>query len=122
MAAERADRIRSLEALLARGQDSALLRFSLGGECLKAGDPAAALAHLRRAVEQDPAYSAAWKLLGKAATQTGDAGEAMLAYRRGIEVAEAKGDRQAAKEMRVFLRRLEKQGGMPPPGGERGNL
>ena len=121
MAAERADRIRSLEALLARGQDSALLRFSLGGECLKAGDPASALAHLRRAVEQDSAYSAAWKLLGKAATQAGDAGEAMLAYRRGIEVAEAKGDRQAAKEMRVFLRRLEKQGSMPPPSRERGN-
>jgi Tfp pilus assembly protein PilF len=111
MSAEQAQRIRSLEALLARGQDSALLRFSLGGEYLKAGDAAAALLHLRRAVAQDPAYSAAWKLLGKAAAESGDVAGAQDAFRRGIEVAEAKGDRQAAKEMRVFLRRLEKQGG-----------
>lgn len=118
--AAQAERIRSLEALLARGPDSALLRFSLGTECLGAGDAAAALAHLRRAVEQDPAYSAAWKLLGRAATEAGDTAGAASAYRRGIEVAEAKGDRQAAKEMRVFLRRLEKAGRADPaPRGDR---
>lgn len=93
--------------MLARGQDSALLRFSLGGEYLNCGDAARAAEHLQKAVEQDPAYSAAWKLLGKAAAEAGQPGEAADAYRRGIEVAEAKGDRQAAKEMRVFLRRLE---------------
>ena len=36
------------------------------------------------------------------------AADAMDAYRRGIAAAEAKGDKQAAKEMTVFLRRLEK--------------
>lgn len=101
-------RIGNFEAMLARGQDSALLRFSLGGEYLKSGNAARAVAHLQSAVEQDPAYSAAWKLLGKAATEAGRADEAIDAWRRGIEIAEAKGDRQAAKEMRVFLRRLEK--------------
>jgi hypothetical protein len=34
--------------------------------------------------------------------------EAVESYLRGIEVAEAKGDIQAAKEMRVFLNRLKK--------------
>ncbi|MBA3563678.1 MAG: tetratricopeptide repeat protein [Gammaproteobacteria bacterium] len=101
-------RIETFEAMLARGQDSALLRFSLGGEYLKHGDAERAMPHLQSAVEQDPAYSAAWKLLGKSATEAGRTVEAVDAYRRGIEVAEAKGDRQAAKEMRVFLRRLEK--------------
>ncbi|MGH8496765.1 MAG: tetratricopeptide repeat protein [Gammaproteobacteria bacterium] len=100
-------RIETFEAMLARGQDNALLRFSLGGEYLKAGNPERALEHLNSAVRQDPAYSAAWKLLGKAATASGRSEEAIDAYRRGIEVAEARGDRQAAKEMRVFLRRLE---------------
>lgn len=100
-------RIGNLEAMLARGKDSALLRFSLGGEYLKAGDATSALTHLQSAVEQDPAYSAAWKLLGKAATEAGRTDEAIIAWRRGIEIAEVKGDRQAAKEMRVFLRRLE---------------
>ena len=36
--------IENLEAMLAQGNDSALLRFSLGQAWLKAGDPAAAAA------------------------------------------------------------------------------
>ena len=97
-----------LEQMLAAGKDNALLRFSLGTECLKAGETAAACAHLQRAVEHDPAYSAAWKLLGKALTDDAKPQEALAAYRQGIAVAEAKGDKQAAKEMQVFARRLER--------------
>jgi hypothetical protein len=33
--------------------------------------------------------------------------DALLAYRQGIAVAEARGDKQAAKEMGVFARRIE---------------
>lgn len=100
----------NFEKMLAAGQDNALLRYSLGNEYLKAGDAHAAVRHLRRAVEHDRDYSAAWKLLGKALTEAGDVPEAMNVYRAGIEVAERKGDKQAAKEMQVFLRRLEKAG------------
>jgi Tfp pilus assembly protein PilF len=96
------------EALLASGKDGALLRFSLGMQYLNAGDASRALPHLQRAVEQDPAYSAAWKLLGKALTQTGATTAAIEAYRSGIAAAEKRGDKQAAKEMTVFLRRLDK--------------
>src|SRR4051812_43175692 len=60
------------EALLASGKAGALLRFSLGMHYLGAGEPQRAAGHLRRAVEQDPQYSAAWKLLGKALTEAGD--------------------------------------------------
>ena len=42
-------RIEALEALLAKGQDTALLRYSLGSEHLNAGQHAAAVAHLERA-------------------------------------------------------------------------
>jgi len=97
-----------LEQMLAAGKDNALLRFSLGAECLKVGEAAPACIHLQRAVEHDPGYSAAWKLLGKALADDGKPQEALAAYRRGIEVAEAKGDKQAAKEMQVFARRLER--------------
>jgi predicted Zn-dependent protease len=106
--------IQNLEKLLAAGKDSALLRFSLGGEYLKSGDPAAAARHLEEAVRLDPNYSAGWKLLGKALAEAGRPGEALAAYRRGIGVAEQKGDIQAAKEMRVFARRLEKLQGREP--------
>lgn len=100
--------IDSLEAMLARGQDSALLRYGLGGEYLKLNNPDKAIEHLRKAVALDARYSAAWKLLGKALADAGHTDEAIKAYEDGIRVAEEKGDKQAVKEMRVFLKRLQK--------------
>ena len=108
------DSAQRFEALLASGKDSALLRFSLGMHYLKAGDSARAAEHLRRAVEQDGDYSAAWKLLGKALAESDDRPGAIIAYRNGIETATRRGDKQAAREMAVFLRRLEKD---EAPGG-----
>ncbi len=99
----------NLEKLLGGPRDGALLRYSLGNEYLKAGDPAVAATHLAEAVARDPQYSAAWKLLGRARAEAGDAAGALAAYRAGIAVAESRGDKQAAKEMTVFARRLEKQ-------------
>jgi predicted Zn-dependent protease len=101
----------ALEKLLASGRDDALLRFSLGNACLAEDDAAAAVVHLARAVEHDPGYSAAWKLLGRAHASAGELEQAASAWTRGIETAEAKGDIQAAKEMRVFMKRLSRQGG-----------
>jgi Tfp pilus assembly protein PilF len=98
------------EALLASGKDSALLRFSLGMQYL-ASDAARAATHLRSAVEQDPGYSAAWKLLGRALEAVGDGPGAAKAYESGIAAADAKGDKQAAREMGVFLKRLRKPAG-----------
>ena len=99
--------VENLEAMLAAGQDNPLLRFSLGNAYLKER-PERAAEHLARAVELDPEYSAAWKTYAKALSATGRIDDAKDAYRRGIAVAEDNGDIQAAKEMRVFLRRLER--------------
>jgi predicted Zn-dependent protease len=100
--------VERLQALLASQGESALLRFSLGNACLQSA-PAEAVAHLKRAVALDADYSAAWKLLGKALVANGEEAEARTAYTQGIAVAERRGDIQAAKEMRVFLKRLERQ-------------
>jgi Tfp pilus assembly protein PilF len=105
--------ISSLEKLLGTARDGALLRYSLGLEYAKAGDMARAAQYLRDAVERDPLYSAAWKALGRA-LGCRPADEAREAYRRGIEAARQKGDRQAEKEMTVFMKRLEKAA--PAPG------
>jgi len=99
------ERAAELEAMLSAGRETALLRFSLGNEYLES-DPAKAITHLSRAVALDPAYTAAWKLLGKALAAGDRRDEARAAYERGIAVAEENGDIQAAKEMRVFLKRL----------------
>jgi Tfp pilus assembly protein PilF len=101
--------LENFERMLADGKDSPILRFSLGNEYLKAGRPEQAAAHFACAVEQDPEYSAAWKAYGKALTEAGRLQEALDVYRKGIEVAQGKGDIQAAKEMTVFARRIQKQ-------------
>jgi predicted Zn-dependent protease len=98
----------NFEKMLAAGKDGALLRYALGNEYLKAGDPVRAAEHLARAVEQDARYTAAWKLLGKALADAGRNAEALAAYREGIAVAHARGDKQAEKEMTVFARRIER--------------
>ncbi len=104
--------IENFEAMLAAGNDNALLRYGLGNAYLKEGKLDQALEHLRQAVRLDPNYSAAWKSLGKAFAEAGGVDEAMEAYASGIQVAEKKGDIQAAKEMKIFLKRLQKaQGG-----------
>ncbi|HXZ49677.1 MAG TPA: tetratricopeptide repeat protein [Usitatibacter sp.] len=102
------DPAKGLEAMLAAGKDGPLLRFGLGKHYLDAGEPARAVEHLRAAVGQDPAYSAAWKLLGRALEAASDPGGAMHAYRSGIAAAQRRGDKQAEREMGVFLRRLER--------------
>jgi predicted Zn-dependent protease len=99
--------IDNLEAMRAKGQDSVLLRYSLGNEYLKQAQTDLAIEHLAEATRQDPHYSAAWKLYGKALTQAGRHRDAIEALNRGIQVAEDKGDAQAAKEMRVFLKRAQ---------------
>ncbi len=71
--------LESLEKMLARGQDNALLRFGLGKGYLDAGEPRG-VEHLARCVEFDPAYSAAWKLLGKAHEGSGDLASAEAAW------------------------------------------
>ena len=106
-----ASRIDALLQLLEKGQDSAMLRFSLGNEYFNAGEYAEAITQFRAAIELDRSYSAAWKLLGKALADTGDLSGAMAAYEEGIAVATSRGDRQAAKEMGVFLKRLQRQSG-----------
>jgi predicted Zn-dependent protease len=100
--------IENLQGMLERGVDSALLRYSLGNELLKVGDADAAIAHLREALRFDAEYSAAWKELGKALASNGNHAEAVDVLARGIEVAERRGDIQAAKEMGVFRKRALK--------------
>ncbi len=100
--------IENFEALLAKGQDNAMLRYTLGIEYLKLGNTQSAIEHLQVALTHDSTYSAAWKALGKAQGEAGDYAEAIHAYNCGIEVAQARGDKQLVKEMTVFRRRMEK--------------
>jgi tetratricopeptide (TPR) repeat protein len=103
-------RIDSLQAQIGGPRDGALLRFGLASALLEAGRHEEACEQFRAAVEFDPGYSAAWKLLGQAHLAAANPQAAAGAWREGIAAAEARGDKQAQKEMQVFLRRLERGG------------
>lgn len=100
--------IDDLKRLLDKGRDDAMLRFGLGNAYFQQEDYREAVVHLNAAVAHDEKYSAAWKLLGRALAQQQNTDGAINAFQKGIEIAEEQGDKQAAREMRVFLKRLRK--------------
>jgi len=102
--------IHALEKMLVDGRDNAMLRLSLASALQQSGELERALQHLQSAVEQDPQYTAAWKALGKLQLELGYDDAARQSWLQGIAVALARGDKQAQKEMQVFLRRLDKAG------------
>lgn len=97
-----------LQAMIDAGQDAPLARFTLGELLYKNGELEAAGTHLAEAVRQDPEYSAAWRLYGRVLLEAGQIDAAIDTLVRGIEVAERRGDNQAAKEMQVFLKRARR--------------
>ncbi len=100
--------IKALEQLLDGPRDNAMLRLTLARQLQQQGQTAAAIEHLRVALDQQSDYSAAWKLLGQCYTQTGQNEQARAAYQQGLSAARQRGDKQSEKEMQVFLRRLDK--------------
>ncbi|HJU08217.1 MAG TPA: tetratricopeptide repeat protein, partial [Rhodanobacteraceae bacterium] len=76
-------RIEALRAQLGGPRDGALLRYSLGAALLETNETAEAVMQLREALTFDPAYTAAWKMLGKAQLATGDPVAAAEAWREG---------------------------------------
>jgi tetratricopeptide (TPR) repeat protein len=101
--------IDALKKMIDSGRDSAVLRLTLARLYGEEGDHQAAVGHLQKALELDPAYTAAWKQLGKALLETGDGRAAAAAWDEGIRVARENGDKQAEKEMGVFLKRLHRE-------------
>ena len=95
--------------MLEKGTDNALLRYSLGNAYFADKEYEKSAEHFAVAVEHDPAYSAAWKLLGRCYIEMARYPEAVKALQSGLSVAAEKGDKQAEKEMAVFLRRAQKK-------------
>ena len=110
------DRIEKLRALTESEPDDALARFLLGREASSLGLHEEARDAFRAAVEIDPHYTAAYRHWGNALEALGEYAEAAAAYARGVRVAESSRDLQAGKEMAAFLKRLERDRGVKPPG------
>ncbi len=93
-----------------QGHDNLLLRFSLGKGYAEQDRPELARQHLEAAVVFDPDHSAAWKWLGRACLALDDPAAARQAWTAGLAAAERRGDAQSAKEIQIFIKRLDKAG------------
>ena len=87
--------------------DDALGNFGLGELLVEEGRYADAVAHLERALESDPRYSAALLTLGRAHEGAEDLTMARQTYRRGVDIAASKGDLATANKMQERLVLLE---------------
>jgi uncharacterized protein HemY len=96
-------------SLLQRDPTNPMVLYSLGSELFKEGRYEEARDHLRRAVENKPDYSVAYRMLGRAHYELHEDAEARSVFEKGREVAHANGDLQTVKEIDVFLRRLQKR-------------
>ncbi len=103
------ERMAQFAELIALEPTDTMLRFGLGELYMEAGDFAKAVEQFAEIVRLDAQYSAAYRYLGQAYTALERHAEARQIFTDGICVAEARGDLQTAKEMQVFLRRLDAQ-------------
>ena len=104
-----ASRTEMFRKLLERDPNNPMVLYSLGNELFKEGKYPEARDHLRRAVENKPDYSVAYRMLGRAHYELGEDAEAREVFERGREVATENGDLQTLKEIDVFRRRLDKR-------------
>ncbi len=104
-----AARSETFRKLLEKNPDNPMILCSLGIELFKEGRYAEARDHLRRAVEEKPDYSVAYRTLGRAHFELQEDAEARRVFERGREVAEENGDLQTVREIDVFTRRLDKR-------------
>jgi predicted Zn-dependent protease len=101
--------LETLQKLIGGPRDSALLRMTIATALLQKDRRPEAEEHLAEATAMDPAYTAAWKQLGKLRLSLDNTDGARQAWEAGLEAARKNGDKQAEKEMQVFLKRLDKK-------------
>src|SRR5438132_1264840 len=104
------DRLASFRAFIAKSPNDPFPRYGLAMELRSRGDlegAAAAFAELRETFAD---YVPTYLMAGGVLAQLGRRDEAARCYERGIEVATAKADAHAKKELEAALAELESQG------------
>jgi uncharacterized protein HemY len=102
-------RAQMFRRLLEKDPDNPMILCSSGIELFKEGRYPEAKEHLRRAIENKPDYSVAYRMLGRTHYELHENAEARRVFAKGREVAKENGDLQTVREIDVFLRRLERR-------------
>jgi len=102
---EKSPRRQMFERQLAEDPGDPFLRYGLALQCLREGAVEEGRERLRALLAADPGDQevAAYQQLGQSYMDGGDADQAGVYFRAGIEAARARGDAKAANEMAGFL-------------------
>lgn len=100
-------RKQQLETMLADEPNDPELRYMLAMEHVSEGDDEGALGRFHEIFEVAPDYPPAYHMAGQTLGRLGRVEEAREVLRRGIPVAEKRGDTHAAGEMQELLDSLE---------------
>jgi predicted Zn-dependent protease len=96
-------RIEIFEAMARSQPQDVMVWYGLGSEYFKLEDWAKAAEALRRVVEINPDYTAAYQMLGTALANQGEIDQARRAWAEGIETAERTGAWKARQHMEGLL-------------------
>jgi tetratricopeptide (TPR) repeat protein len=102
-----ARRIAQFEAVLTANPGDAMARLTLGKAYLQAERAEDAIRVLEEALALQADYTAAYRVLGEAYERAGKLARAIKSYKRGIEIAEQKGDLHPRNEMQQRLAKLQ---------------
>lgn len=109
-------RVEMFSKLLERDPENPMVLYSLGSELFKEERYTEARDRLRKAVENKPDYSVAYRTLGRALYELEEDEEALRIFDEGRDIAQRNGDLQTVKEIDVFTKRLRKRRGEPETG------
>lgn len=101
------DRVEKLLALLRNQPSDSFLQHALALEYIKQGNDKAAREQFESLLSANPGYVGSYYHLGKLLERQGEEAAAIDIYRRGMEVAQAAGEKHAYGELRGALEELE---------------
>jgi tetratricopeptide (TPR) repeat protein len=101
------DRIATFRSFIQRNPRDPFPRYGLAMELRSRGDLEGAAAAFEELVTEFPDYVPTYLMSGNALAELGRRPEAIARYRRGVEVAGARGDAHAKKELEAALAEAE---------------
>jgi tetratricopeptide (TPR) repeat protein len=101
------NRLEYLQKLLESSPKDSFVLFAIAKEHESMGDLLSALSFYLQLTETDPTYIGTYYHLGKLYEQQENVEDAILTYKKGIEISRSAGDRHAMSELQGALLNLE---------------
>lgn len=100
-------RLEQLKALLAEDPTDAFLQYGIAMEYAKLGQRNVAIEQVKELLSTQPDYLGAYYQLGKWLEEEQQTEEAILVYKKGMEIAKQQQKRKAENELREALQQVE---------------